>query len=160
MSEQTRRIIFVCHGNICRSPMAERIAEKWAANAGLANVTFTSAGVSSEEEGNPIDRRARALLEKAGYRSAGHRAHKITAAEIETAELVIAMEASHVTRMRRIAPQAHNFALLTDFDPDHIGEDIADPWYGYESWFVATQHSIESAMPGLIEHLLTSSTAR
>jgi protein-tyrosine-phosphatase len=52
-----------------------------------------------------------------------------------------------------MAPDARNFALLTDFDPEHIGEDIADPWYGYESWFVATLHSIESAMPGLLEYL-------
>jgi protein-tyrosine phosphatase len=133
--------------------MAERTAEKWAADAGLTNITFTSAGVSAEEEGNPIDPRARAQLTASGYRTTNHKAHKITAAEIEAAELVIAMEATHVSRMRRIAPHAHNFVLLTDFDPAHLGEDIADPWYGDESWYVRTQRSIESAMPGLIDHL-------
>ncbi len=58
------------------------------------------------------------MLARAGYRSGGHRAHQITAAEIRDADLVIAMEDLHLSRLRRLAPDAGNLALLTDFDPD------------------------------------------
>ena len=72
------RVVFVCWGNICRSPMAERVAERMAAEQGLTGVEFTSAATSSEELGAPIDRRAEAVLREHGYRVDGHKAHPIT----------------------------------------------------------------------------------
>ena len=111
-------VVFVCWGNICRSPMAERVARRQAADAGLDGVTFTSAGVSAEESGNPIDSRARAVLTRHGYEASGHHAHQITASEIAEADLVIGLEPLHLDRMRSLAPGANNLALLTDFDPD------------------------------------------
>lgn len=94
------KVVFVCWGNICRSPMAARVAEKRLAEEGL-DAEVTSAGVSDEEHGGPMDRRARAVLDAHGYRSGGHHAHKITRAEIEGADLVVAAEPVHVSMMKR-----------------------------------------------------------
>jgi protein-tyrosine phosphatase len=147
-------VIFVCWGNICRSPMAERVAEKLAADRDLDDVVFTSAATSREEIGAPIDPRAVAVLERHGYRTGGHRAHRITRDEIEGAELVLAMENIHLTKMLAIATGATNLRLLTDFDPDaEPGWGIPDPWYGPDAGFERTLASVEAAIPGLLDHL-------
>jgi len=147
-------VVFVCWGNICRSPIAERVAQGRAEREGLRGVRFTSAGTSSEELGEPIDRRAQGVLAAAGYSSDGHRAHQISAAEIRAADLVIAMEDLHLSRLRRLAPDAEHLALLTDFDPDAAaGSGVPDPWYGPASGFDDTLNAIESAMPGVLERV-------
>ena len=146
------RVIFVCWGNICRSPMAERVAERAAAEAGLTGVRFTSAGTSAEERDEPMDPRARAVLSAHGYRSGQHRAHRITRTEIETADLVIAMEDIHLRKTTALAPGALNISLLTDFDPAAApGSGVRDPWYGTAAGFEDTLATIESAMPGVLD---------
>lgn len=154
MSEQVR-VIFVCWGNICRSPMAERVAEGWLEKAGITDVELTSAGVSSEESGNPIDRRARQWLTEAGYRADNHRAHRITADEIDGADLVIAMEDIHIDRIHRLKPsRTDHIHLLTHFDPDATpGAGVPDPWYGDHSGFGDTLASLEAAMPNLLDEI-------
>ncbi len=92
-----KRVVFVCHGNICRSPMLDRVARR--EGAGM-DVEFTSAGVSAEELGNPIDPRAVRVMRAAGYETDDHRAHQISAREIRDADLVIAAETHHLDRMR------------------------------------------------------------
>lgn len=145
------RVVFVCWGNICRSPMAEQVGRARAAAEGLSGVEFTSAGVSSEERGNPIDPRARAVLTEHGYDAGHHRAHRITADGIAAADLVIGLEQLHLDRLRRLAPDAHNLALLTDFDPDAVpGSGVDDPWYGGPEGFRDTLAAIEGAMPGVL----------
>ena len=144
-------VVFVCWGNICRSPMAERIARAQASAKHHDGIVFTSAGVSSEETGNPIDPRARAVLTRHGYDASGHRAHRITAAEITDADLVIGLEPLHVDRMRRLAPGVEHLALLTDFDPDaEPGSGVPDPWYGEADGFEDTLAALEAAMPGIL----------
>lgn len=150
-------VVFVCWGNICRSPMAEQVAREWAARDGI-EADFSSAGVSAEEAGNPIDHRAAAVLRQAGYPVTPHRAHRITADEIRQAELVIGMERLHLERMRRLVPDADNLALLTDFDPEAIpGSPVDDPWYGPSARFSDTLASVEAAMPALMAQLRTPS---
>lgn len=151
MTARPVRIVFVCWGNICRSPMAERVARGHAAHQGLTEVEFTSAGVSSEETGHPIDPRARAVLTRHGYDASAHRAHRITAREIADADLVIGLEPVHLDMMRQIVPAADNLALLTDFDPDAApGSGVEDPWYGDASGFDDTLAAVEAAMPGVL----------
>jgi len=151
---EPRKVIFVCWGNICRSPMAERVAEKMAADRGIDDLAFSSAATSREEIGAPIDDRAVATLRRHGYRTGGHAAHQITRAEIEDAELVLAMEDIHLRKMLAIAPGADNLRLLTDFDPDAApGSGIDDPWYGPAAGFERTLDSVEAAIPGLLDHL-------
>lgn len=132
--------------------MAERVAQGWAQREGLDGVRFSSAGTSSEELGEPIDARAQRVLAEAGYSIGGHRAHQISAGEIRGADLVIAMEDLHLARIRRLVPDVHNLALLTDFDPDaEPGAGVPDPWYGSADGFRGTLAAIEAAMPGVLE---------
>jgi protein-tyrosine phosphatase len=154
-------VVFVCWGNICRSPMAERVAEKRAADAGLTGVRFTSAATSSEELGAPMDPRAAKVLKRHGYRSDLHTAHRISAAEIRGADLVVAMEDIHVTKMMGVVPEAANVVLLTDFDPDaEPGSGVPDPWYGKASGFEETLRTIEAAMPGVLDRVRELQAAR
>lgn len=148
----TPEIIFVCWGNICRSPMAERVAQGWAARDGLSRVRFTSAGVSDEERGHPIDPRAATVLRAAGYDPSGHHAHKITTGEARQASLIIGMEPIHVARVRQLIPDATHLYLLSDFDPDAVpGSGISDPWYGPDAAFDDTLAAIEAAMPEVMK---------
>lgn len=144
------KVVFVCWGNICRSPMAEVVARQWFADADIAAVV-SSAGVSDEEHHNPIDRRAKRTLEDAGYEVGGHRAREITASEIRDADLVIAAEPSHVRRMQRVAPDATNLHLISEYDPTAApGASLPDPWCGGPGDFLDTLDAIERAMPGIV----------
>jgi protein-tyrosine phosphatase len=149
-------VIFVCWGNICRSPIAERVAEKQAAGRGIDGVRFSSAATSTEELGEPMDPRAAAVLRRHGYRDGDHVAHQITADELDEADLVIAMETLHIDRMRRLgdvdaALAEDRIALLTDFDPDaEPGSGVPDPWYGGPEGFDGTLAAVEAAIPGVL----------
>jgi protein-tyrosine phosphatase len=146
------RVVFVCWGNICRSPIAERVAERVAADSGMDGIEFTSAATSTEELTRPMDRRAAAVLREHGYRHDHHRAHQITRSEIEAADLVIAMEDIHVRKMLAIAPGATNISLLTDYDPAaEPGSGVPDPWYGTAAGFYGTLSAVEAAMPGVLD---------
>jgi protein-tyrosine phosphatase len=148
------RVVFVCWGNICRSPIAERVARRKAEEAGLAGVEFTSAATSDEELGAPMDRRAAAVLRDRGYDPDGHVAHQVDAAEIAAADLVVAMEDLHVDRMRRMSPDAGNLTLLTDFDPAATpGTGVPDPWYGTPEGFYDTLSAVEAAIPGVLDRV-------
>jgi protein-tyrosine phosphatase len=142
----------VCTGNICRSPMMERVAAAKAREAGL-DVEVTSGGTSSEESGNPVDHRARRVLERAGYDASNHHAAKVTVHDLAGADLVIAAEEHHRRSLLRLAPDA-DVRLLSEFDPDlPVGTALPDPWYGDASDFDETLISVEAAMPGLIAYL-------
>jgi protein-tyrosine phosphatase len=154
LEEPAVRVVFVCWGNICRSPMAERVAERAAAEAGVNRVEFSSAATSTEELGEPMDWRAAAVLSERGYRHDHHRAHQITANEIAEADLVIAMEDIHLRKMLAIAPGSTNISLLTDYDPGaEPGSGVPDPWYGSPAGFYGTLDAIEAAMPAILERI-------
>ena len=102
-NQNTSSVIFVCWGNICRSPMAEFVARKVFSDEGL-DARITSAGVSDEEHGGPMDSRARSVLKSHGYPCSGHNAHQIDESEIMSADLVIAAEPRHIQMMKRMAP--------------------------------------------------------
>ena len=131
--------------------MAERVAQRMAAQRGLTGLRFTSAATSREEIGHAIDPRAQRTLLAAGYRADGHRAHQITESEIMDADLVVGMEQLHLDIMRRIAPDADNMVLITDYDAKaEPGSGIDDPWYGREDGFARTLAQIERAVAGLL----------
>jgi len=153
--EPKKHIIFVCWGNICRSPMAERVAQKMADARGLTEFVFTSAATSRDEIGHAIDMRAQRALRALGYRADGHRAHQITADEVEDAYLVVGMEQLHLDIMKRkIAPDADNLVLLTDYDPSAVrGSGIEDPWWGSEDGFPIALRKIERGVSGLLDFI-------
>lgn len=134
--------------------MAERVAERAAADAGMTDVEFTSAGTISEEYDDPMDHRAAAVLEKHGYRHSDHRARRISEVRLETADLVVAMEDSHVSSVLALATDPGKVSLLTDFDPAaEPGSGVPDPWFGSDAGFDDTLTAIEAAMPGLLERI-------
>src|SRR4029450_4223254 len=110
-------------------------------------IEFSSAATSTEELGEPMDRRAAAVLSERGYRHDGPRARQIGAAEIADADLVIAMEDIHVRKMLAVSPGSTNISLLTDYDPSaQPGSAVPDPWYGSPAGFYGTLNAIEAAM--------------
>ncbi len=144
------KLVFVCLGNICRSPMAERVATRAAFERGLT-INVESYALSSEEVGNPIDRRAARTLNAHGYDASGHRARRVNVAALVEADLVVAVEPFQVDRLKTMAPSA-NVTLLNDFNPGKPkGEPLADPWFGDQGGFEDTLADIEAAMPGILD---------
>lgn len=159
----TFRIMTVCTGNICRSPMAEVVLRAHLEAAGLAAVV-DSTGVSSEEQGNPMDPRAVATLRGAGYEPPRHTARRVRPHELAERDLVLAMTASHAAALRRLAPEhSDKVVLLRSFDPAAPSGgpeyllDVDDPWYGDRGAFAITLAEIEAAAPGIVEHVRVSS---
>ena len=118
------KVLFVCHGNICRSPMGEFILKDLAAKAGASNrFEIASAAVSREEIGNDIYPPARRELQKHGIACAGHRARQITMADYHHFDRIYYMDRSNARYLSRMLPA----------DPDKIrpllSRDVADPWY-------------------------------
>jgi protein-tyrosine phosphatase len=140
--------------------MAERVAERAATDAGITGVEFSSAGTISDKYDDPMDRRAAAVLEMHGYRYADHKARRITEVQIESADLVVAMEEVHLRRVLELAPDPSRVCLLTEFDPAAVpGSGVPDPWFGSPADFYSTLTAIEAAMPGLLNRIRTIQNA-
>ena len=124
------KILFVCHGNICRSPMAEFIFRDMVAKRGLAaEFSIASAATSREEIGNPVYPPAKRKLKEHGIDPAGKTARQMTAQDYKDYDYLLAAERYNIRNMERITggdPQHKIFRLL-DFSDRH--RDIADPWY-------------------------------
>jgi protein-tyrosine phosphatase len=159
----TYRVMTVCTGNICRSPMAEVVLRARLAAAGLADeVVVDSTGVSDEEWGNPIDQRARRVLVGHGYAGGdGHRARQVSADELADRDLVLPMTALHARSLRRLDPEA-NVVMLRRFDPsapvvsdprDERHLDIDDPWFGGPQEFEQCLAQIEAAADGVVAYV-------
>lgn len=167
-------ILMVCTGNICRSPMAEIVLREQLQrdHGGLADqVLVRSAGVSSEEYGNPIDPRARRVLQAAGYVDTAlqsHRARPLQADQLDH-NLILAMTSRHARAIRRFAERTGQIGvgsrvmMFRSFDPqapqaidfnDESLLDVADPWYGNMTDFELCLEQVEAAMPQLIEFVL------
>ena len=118
------KILFVCHGNICRSPMAEFILKDLVRKAGqAAEFEIDSAAVSREEEGCDVYPPARRELQKHGISCAGHRARLITAADLAHFDRIYYMDAANGRYLRRLFGQA------ADKCQPLLSHDVADPWY-------------------------------
>ena len=124
------RILFVCHGNICRSPMAEFVMKELVRQKELADAfAIASAATSTEEIGNPVYPPARRKLAQHGIDCAGKTARQMTKSDYDRYDLLIGMDAANLRNMRRICggDPAGKIRLLLD-GTDHP-RDVADPWY-------------------------------
>ena len=119
------KVLFLCHGNICRSPMGEFILRDMVKKRGMAErFEIASAAVSTEEIGNPMYPAARRELQKHGIRCDGHAAHQITRAELDHYDRIYYMDRSNARWLQRLFPgqwQEKCRPLLE--------RDVADPWY-------------------------------
>ncbi len=166
--EQPYRILTVCTGNICRSPIAEVVLRARLDDAGLGGrVVVDSGGTSSEEEGNPVDRRARAVLARHGYAVPRHAARQVQAPWLGDRDLVLAMTEQHARWLRRQARgDADQVRMYRSFDPAApVGAaegdlDIADPWYGGPEDFEVTLAEVEAGADAVVEHVRAALDAR
>lgn len=145
------RILFVCHGNICRSPMAEFIFLDMLKKRNITEVTAASAATSTEEIGNPVHYGTAAILRRLGIDFSAKRARQMTRADAENYDLLIGMDGANIRNMTRIAGEkyADKIRLLLDFT-DRPGA-IADPWYTGE--FETTYRDVCDGCEGLINWL-------
>ena len=131
-----KKILFICHGNICRSVTAEFVFRQMAEEAGLSDqFEVDSAATSREEIGNPIYPPALRTLEAHGIHNAHHAARQVTRADYDYYDLLVLMDEENLYGIRRIIPDDpdHKISLLLDHtDPSdhaHHYRDVADPWY-------------------------------
>jgi protein-tyrosine phosphatase len=154
----TYRILTVCTGNICRSPLAEYALREAVEAEGLAGeVEITSAGTTGWESGNPIDPRAGALLREQGIDPSAHRARRMERDELDRADLVLALDHDHVDPIREAlgAEEAERkLRMVRDFAPEPVEDTgIRDPWYGDESDFALAWEQITEAVDGILDHV-------
>lgn len=151
-----KRIMFVCHGNICRSPMAEFIMKKLVREAGLQDNFFISSCATSTEEiwngrGNPVYPPAKAELKKHGISCEGKYAVQLKKGDYENYDLFIGMDSANIRNMRKILDNGRDgkiYKLLTFADRS---DDVADPWYSGD--FEKTYDDIYSGCTALLEYL-------
>ena len=151
------KLLFVCHGNICRSPMAEFVMKDLAAKAGLADAfVIESAATSAEELGNPVYPPARRKLAEHGISCSGKTARRMTRADYEKYDLLIGMDHANLRNMTRITggdPKG-KIRLLLDYAGRH--EEVADPWYTGD--FQATWKDVLEGCTALLRSLAPSSS--
>ncbi|EHR59742.1 protein-tyrosine-phosphatase [Saccharomonospora cyanea NA-134] len=144
-------IVFVCSGNICRSPMAEIVFRHRLAEHGLSDaVTVRSAGTGGWHVGEPADPRARAILRARGY-PVDHVACQVGPEHLD-ADLLLAADKSHLRELRVLVDDLDRVRLLRSFDPTApVDAEVPDPYYGGDEGFAEVLGMIERAVDGLVE---------
>ena len=147
------RILFVCHGNICRSPMAEFVMKDLVRRKGLdGEYEIASAATSREEIGNPVYPPARRKLAEHGIGCSGHAARQMTRRDYDYFDLILGMDHANIRNIQRIAggDPDHKISLLLDH-AGRPGQEVADPWYTGN--FDAAWNDILEGCEGLLAEL-------
>lgn len=146
------KILFVCHGNICRSPMAEFVMKDLVRRAGMEERFYiASAATSTEEIGNPVYPPARQMLASHGISCAGKTARQMVRRDYDAYDLLIGMDRANIRNMQRICggDPAGKIHLLLDYTGQY--RDVADPWYTGD--FDATWEDVYGGCTALLQQL-------
>ena len=151
-----RRVLFVCTGNICRSPTAEGVFRRFVEQAGLAGrIGMDSAGTHGYHIGEPPDPRAQAAASARGYDLSDLRARRIAREDFQRFDLVLAMDRDHHAILTRYAPPSagHKLRMMMEFARRFRADEVPDPYYGGPDGFELVLNLVEDAAEGLLEHL-------
>lgn len=148
------KILFVCHGNICRSPMAEFVMKDLVKKAGLTEqFEIASAATSTEEIGNPVYPPARRKLAEHGISCQGHAARQLQRADYNRYDLLIGMDRANLHNMLRICGGDPEGKLSLLMDHTSKGSEVADPWYTGD--FEATWQDVSLGCQALLDTLVS-----
>lgn len=152
------RILFLCLGNICRSPMAEGVFRHLVESKGLGqSFDIDSAGMGAWHAGDPPDERGQQTLRNRGIDISGQRARQVRADDFEKFDLLVGMDRSNREALLGFAPEqyAHRVRLLLEFAPGTGVEEVPDPYYGGASGFDKVFDLIDAGTKGLLASLET-----
>ena len=148
-----KRIMFVCHGNICRSPMAEFVMKDLVRKAGEeAEFVIASAATSREEIGNPVYQPVRRLLSRYGIDTSGKTARQMTKADYDRFDYIVAMDRNNLRNMERIIGKDSENKVSLLLHHAGIERDVADPWYTRD--FEATWDDVNEGCKALLKKIL------
>lgn len=147
------KILFICHGNICRSPMAEFVMKDLVRKAGLeGEFQIDSAATSTEEIGNPVHPGTRRKLAEHSIGCEGKRARQMTARDYKEYDLLVGMDCANLRNMRRICGGDPEGKITLLLDYTHRPGDVADPWYTGD--FEATWRDVSEGCESLLAYLI------
>jgi protein-tyrosine phosphatase len=152
MSDAIPSVLFVCLGNICRSPLAEAALRAVASDAGIS-LEIDSAGTGDWHIGDPPDRRAQLVAKRHGTDISQLRARQIEEADFRRFDRIFALDHNNLAALRSIAPSDGRaaLALLMDVVPGRVDEDVHDPYYGNDTDFEATWQDVSAAARALVK---------
>ena len=156
MSKRVVRVLFVCTGNICRSPTAEGVFRRAVVSAGLEQKIFVdSAGTHDYHVGHPPDRRSQLAAAQRGYDLAGLRARQVTGKDFVEFDYIVAMDRDNLSELRRLAPPQHHgkLSLFMEYSSARRDEEVPDPYYGGAQGFELVLDMAEDAAAGLLKHI-------
>ena len=156
------KVLFVCMGNICRSPTAEGVFKHYVAQAGLGDrIVSDSAGTHDYHIGEPPDARAQRSAGKRGYDLSGLRGRQVNKRDFSEFDYVLAMDEHNMQLLAHLCPpeHAHKLKLFLEFGPDAGLREVPDPYYGGADGFERVLDMIEQAAQGLLRHLDTGARA-
>ncbi|MDO5530508.1 low molecular weight protein-tyrosine-phosphatase [Sutterella sp.] len=155
MDDKTIKILFVCSGNVCRSPMAQAIFAKKAKEAGFEDVfESSSAGMSDTHEGDPCDPRAVLTCRRRDVQLVGHQARRIQPDDFVKYDLILAMDWEVLTELQQRAPAEcqHKIQLMMRYANEFDEAIVPDPYFGVNEGFVQAFEYCSDACEGLLEY--------